>query len=296
MQVDELIDLLLTEPDLADAHSAEVTPIAGGLTSPLHVRVRGGRYDLAVKLARNHERDILLRMQPLGLTHVERVLYPRLLQRNVLVTSYDASGPIRDLRLAPTLVAEFAHIQNTLSVPSAHDDKGRAFYGTGAERWARGAVERWRALRTVSPIVDRYEPLIGLIDRARDTLPTAYGGLPFARMHHDFREQNILAGPPQRIVDWGSSYGDGPFLFDLAPFCLGDATTWRVYRENSRICQAASPDQLRTWLWIAALTSLAAMWHYLPERTAHRDRDELLAAHYALYVPLLDQEGLLPMG
>jgi len=245
MDRSELLDLLLTEAGLADARTAEITPIAGGLTSPLHVRVQSPRYDVAVKLVRDHERDILLRMHPLGLTHVERVLYPRLLERNLLVTPFDSSGSMRDLHLAPTLVAEFALIQNELSDPSTHGARERAFYGRGAEIWAREAVTRWRGLRSASPIVDRYEPLIDLVDRASETIGEAYGALPFARMHHDFREENILAGPPQRIVDWGSSYGDGPFLFDLAPFCLGDAATWRVYRSASHICQAASADQLR---------------------------------------------------
>ena len=91
--------------------------------------------------------------------------------------------------------------------------------------------------------------------------PVASPGMPFAWQHHDFREANIV-GTPQRLVDWGSSYGHGPFLFDLAPFLVDDARGSRLYRQELEICRGVSDNVFDAWMQAALAAAFASLLMY----------------------------------
>jgi aminoglycoside phosphotransferase (APT) family kinase protein len=114
--------------------------------------------------------------------------------------------------------------------------------------------------------------------------------MPFARQHHDFREGNILGENPQVIIDWGSSYGHGPFLYDLAPFLLNHQENLAIFIQHSDICKQAGRTAIKRWLYVAACARFMTFFTYIRERAdceKVKDLEAFLEYHYQTYGSLL---------
>jgi hypothetical protein len=272
MDREEFLAVLGTGAEFTDLGSWRIERVGGGLVSANTYRLRRGDHDYFVKEVVNRERDVLRRMIPLGLQHVPRVAYPDLLDRNILVTPFIPGGPIASKLLDPGLVRDFATVQNRLTEPPATDE-ARAFFRDAVLRWQRGGTGKLAGLRerVDRAVLAGWEDVAERLTPGTDDLAEEFAAMPFARQHHDLREANILTGPPQTICDWGSSYGAGPFFFDMAPFCLRHPENLEVYAGHSDICRAASPEQVERWMHVGAVASLWSRLNYIHEFTHGRD-------------------------
>lgn len=284
---------LQTEVAFADWERWVTTNVAGGSVSGHTYRFRAGGMDYFVKELKDNERDILRLLAPLGLTHVETVIYPHLLDQNILVTAYDPSGLLRRKEdLDPDLVREFALIQNHFNAPEfVRGPLGDHNFGFGryAERCLDQGYRNLLALRTHNlPIVDECIALTGHLMDCQEQLIAEYSGMPFARQHHDLREANISAGPPQRIRDWGSSYGHGPFLFDVAPFLLHHEPNLDVFMRHSDLCRQVGRRTIERWVYVAGCVRFMEWlrW-FLVESESPQGMAGLLAHEYMTYRHLM---------
>ncbi|MGD2175506.1 MAG: hypothetical protein PVJ27_08890, partial [Candidatus Brocadiaceae bacterium] len=240
--------------------------------------------DYFVKEVQPHERDVLLAMIPLRLSHVPRVAFPALLRGSILVTDFITGGPIQSKMLEPGLVRDFATVQNRLRsrAPTPSD---RRFFREGFLRCSEGGRDRLRRLRAEQQwlVLEGYAEIAARLARDTEQFACEFASMPFARQHHDFREENILAGPPQVICDWGSSYGHGPFLYDLAPFCLRHPENLAAYAEHSKICRQADAPQVRRWVHVGAVAGFWSVLHYLDEFSSGSDTERFLDYQYETY-------------
>ncbi len=275
---------LASHQSFADADAWQVTPVRGGLVSAHASRWRRNGADYFVKEVRDNERDILQRLIPLRLRHVVHVVYPELLDAGILVADFMAGGTITDKRLEPGLVRDYATVQNWVTSDSDRETH-RAFYRDSLVRWWDGGRENLDHLSAEHdwPILEGWRRVAECLDSEREAVTEEFGRMPFAQVHNDFREENIMAGPPQVIVDWGSSYRGQPFLSDLAPFCLGHPDTLSVFAEHSDICRAARADQVRHWLFVCGCARFWGALHYHRELAAGRDLAGWLAYEYDTY-------------
>jgi hypothetical protein len=256
----------------------------GGLVSAHASRWRRGDADLFVKELKDNERDVLKRLVPLGLEHVVHVVYPELLDRGIMVADFVPGGPITGKRLEPGLVRDYATIQNCVTSDSGRESH-RAFYRDSLVHWwdgGRASLDRLTAEQGW-PILDGWRGVAEGLDREREAVIEEFGRMPFAQVHNDFREENILAGPPQVIADWGSYYRGQPFLSDLAPFCLGHPETLSTFAEHSDICRAEGAARIRRWLFVCACARFWGDIFYLSELAAGRDPEAWLAYEYETY-------------
>jgi len=268
---DRLADVLAAE--LGDLSAWEIQPLTGGGVSKHVYRMSRDEVTYFVKEIKDNERYTLQLLHQLGLRIAPQVVYPDMLGQHVLVSSFTDGQPIQQKKLDAGLIRNFAHMQNALNdrrlfrsgrPPSGckytdHDD---GFFRNGMLSNIEGGYRNLLALRDLAlPIVDR---LIAVADRIRtnaDRLASMYAEMPFAWQHHDFREGHIL-GNPQRLVDWGSSYGHGPFLFDLAPFFVDDVDGSGLYRQELEICRNISAGVFDVWMQGALAARFASFLTY----------------------------------
>jgi hypothetical protein len=291
MTLEELKASLQTERDFRNLDDWTFQPVGGGGTSAHTYRLRCRRADYFVKEVKDNEREALKLIAPLGLRHIERVIHPDLLDRNVLVTDYISGRPIESNNLEPSLVQDFATIQNRVGRPESGNSPP-ASDGVGLDEHALRCFEQGHANVSALEqhgfdIATSYRKLADhLMDRQGEIVGD-YSAMPEAWQHHDFREANILGRDPQKIVDWGSSYGSGPFLFDMAPVVFSHEANRRVFLEHSEICREADTSTVERWIYTAACVRLMEFLRYfVPSLVASDDKPAsagYLAYHYETY-------------
>jgi hypothetical protein len=279
MNLSALQHALQGHAPFGDLSQWQVSPL-GGLTGACTVRVRAGTEDYVLKLVTDNERQIWQHLIPLQLRHVPTVLAPALLGRNVLVTAYIPGGTLRSKNVEPGVLRDLARIQNHFNAPGG---EGEGYAGSTYAEYLLESFEA--ALSALAPvrslglaIVEDYARLLGDLAPRRTELAAALSAMPGARLHHDFREENILARRPQQLIDWGSSYGHGPFLFDPAPFLFGQPAKMKVFARHSELCRRAEPPQLAQWLYVATCARFVEFVRY-----AHRLFPDGAAAPYLTY-------------
>jgi len=267
MTRDELVSVLATDSLLSDLRSGQIEWLEPGKRShPCRIRV--GARDLFAKEVEPHEREMLRRLSRMELRHVPRILLPRLLDAMVLVTDFVPGGAIQDLALDTDLTREMAVIQNRCSDNGQDDNKAREHCRTRVMVCFDRAAECLHALARSTPVPEfsDYERVFSAVEVGKSKVADIFAGMPFARLHHDFYPNNILTGPPQVVVDWGSSYGDGPFLYDLAPYLLLSAVNLEAFTEASDLCTKVDAAQLRDWLLCATAARFASFLKGLFDR------------------------------
>jgi hypothetical protein len=297
MTFEEITDILQTQDEFGDLGDWTIATIAEGGTSAHTYRFTSGRADYFVKETQDNERNTLQLLAGLELDVCPRVVYPDLLAHNVLVMQYVPGDALKTKQLEPQLIEKYAVMQNTLNnwqrVQECCPDTSCTFSDTDSGIY-RGFVldgcrDGYQRLMNLGqfglPILDDYTRLADRVIEGKETLAAEYSALPFGWLHHDFREENIR-GRPQMLVDWGSSYGHGPFLFDLVPFLLLDADALEVFAARSDICRKAGRAQVEEWLRLAGLASFVAflVWRVPdPEREDHAQTRDGQWAEYLEY-------------
>jgi hypothetical protein len=293
MDRDDFLARLRSHPVFADLDDWQVSPVTAGLTSRHASRFRSGTRDYFVKEVQNHEREVLLQLAALHLTHVPQVVCPELLEQNVLVTPFVPSGHLTSKALEPGLIRDYATIQSRLDRHAEAQEKmaaNRRFFDEALARCFRVGQAKLDELRRQHdwPVLGVYAAIADVAAEHQAALAEQFHDMPRARLHNDFREENILAGPPQIIADWGSSYGVGPFLHDLAPFCLANRRTLAVFAAHSHVCRAARPEQIPRWVATCAAGRMMARFVYFDEYLAEQDPQQGLAYHLETWRRLPD--------
>ena len=261
MDLGELLQRLERLPHIGDPRAWHVEPITLGGVSQHTYRLRTPSVDLFVKTTRDNESRTLRLLSYLDLAVCPRILYPELLDENLLVAQYVPGGPLRERRLEPGLVANYCEMQNKLNqrhlFESVEPFTRCAFHAEDVGGFYRGLIARGLvegypkliALRAYGlPIIEEYVEVAQRVGEHADRIADAYAMMPFAWLHHDFREDNIV-GSPQKLVDWGSSYGHGPFTFDLAPFLIVDREGLATFIAGSQICRQAERSEILRWIF-----------------------------------------------
>lgn len=263
----DLLSHLRAKPEFQRLGVWEIRRIASQ-TSMRTYHLRCGCADYFVKIVKDNERRILQLLDRLGLDIAPRVIYPHLLEHNILVAEFIPGGQLQSKTLDPLLVQRYALMQNALNDESlfregnpasgcAFSDHDDGFYRAGFMSCLDKGYEKLLRLRHHGlDIVERYVRLAEHLRANRARIADVYAGMPFAWLHHDFKENNIVGNPP-KLVDWGSSYGHGPFLYDLGPFVRQDAQVMATFAQYSDICRCAAPAQIQRWAYAATCASLA---------------------------------------
>jgi hypothetical protein len=290
----ELTRHLKIKAEFSDLDRWNITAEELGRTSQHTYRLRRNDKDYFLKEVRDNERDILKQLVPLQLLHVMKVVYPDLLDSNILVAAYVSGGPIKSKDLEPGLIRDFATIQNHFNssafVSEAPRDEG-FFFGRFLIRCFETGYNNLLQLQTRGfPVVLRYVEIAEHLMKGQRQIVAEFSSMPFAQQHHDLREGSILGSNPQVIIDWGSSYGYGPFLYDLAPFLLNHKQNLEIFVQHSEICREVNRATTERWLYVATCARFMSLFTYLKEQTeAERvtDMEAFLEYHYDTYRGLL---------
>jgi hypothetical protein len=262
MDLTGLLQRLERLPHLGDPRAWHAEPITLGGVSRHTYRLQTPSADLFVKTTRDNESRRLRLLAYLDLAVCPRILYPELLDENLLVAQYVPDGPLREKRLEPGPVVNYCAMQNELNQRHLFesvepftrcefhkDDAGGCYHSLIARELEEG-YPKLIALRVYGlPIIEEYVEMAERVGEHSDRIAHAYATMPFAWLHHDFREDNIV-GSPQKLSDWGSSYGHGPFAFDLAPFLILDPGALVTFMAHSDICRQAERSQILWWVFI----------------------------------------------
>ena len=269
MKFEELKEILRTKSEFRRLEDWKFTRITSGGTSPNKFRLRTGKKDYYVKEISEQEHKILPVLLAIKSRLIPPVAYPDLLAKDILVSPYLGRCVRPGGRLEPRLFREFAVMQNTLNNPAVRrklkrshgyqwNDRDDGYFSRGV---TKPLAESRRLLRRLTRrygwrILDAWRTAFDLMAGQERALAREFGGMPFGRQHHDLREDNIV-GKPQRLADWGSSYGHGPFIYDVAPYLPGDPRLREAFVRTSDICRRADPRTIDRWIWLATCRKLS---------------------------------------
>ena len=258
---------LQSSPIFRDLERWTITDTDSGLTSPNSYRFQCDDLDYFVKEIKKNEGRILSLLTHFGLEIAPRIVLPELLEQDIAVYEYVRGTPLEGKTLPQTLIENYARMQNVLN--QAHilrqadafrgctftsEDDG--FYRNSITRCIDQGYENLLKLRAHNlPIVQAFIELADHVRTHRVPIVDGFAGMPFGWLHHDFREIQIIGDPP-KLIDWGSSYGHGPFLFDLAPFLVNDERGLATFVAHSDICRSATRAEIERWLYAANCASL----------------------------------------
>ena len=309
MDEDEFRRRLQAHPWFEDLDRWKIAALRPGLTSPHTYRFRLGEQDCFVKEIKQNEQRILRLLTHLRLDIAPRVVVPELLRHGILVAEYVEGAPIGSKRLPADLVERYAAMQNALNdreallgseafEGSAFTTEDDGFYRRSITRCLDRGYENLLSLWCHDlPVVEAFIEIADCIRVDRNSIADAFSGMPFAWLHHDFREAHIIGDPPM-LVDWGSSYGHGPFLFDLAPFLFDDAEGLETFAACSEICRRASRASIERGLYAATCAAFAGftLWRlgdfgYVDGGQSREPCRALLEYEYPAYAGLLCRGG-----
>ncbi|MBN1138295.1 MAG: hypothetical protein JXM73_17030 [Anaerolineae bacterium] len=297
---------LQSHPTFRDLARWTMADPGSGLTSPNRYRFQCGDRDYFVKEVKANERRILAFLTGYRLEIAPRVVLPELLEQDIAVTDYVRGVPLKSKTLPETLIRNYALMQNILNQHHVFEraeafrgctftSQDDGFYRSSITRCIDQGYENLLGLRAYDlPVVEAFVEIADHIRAYRVPIIDDYAGIPFGWLHHDFREDQIIGDPP-KLIDWGSSYGHGPFLFDLAPFLVNDEPGLAAFIAHSDICRSARRAEIARWLYAANCASFAAfaLWRlsdfgYASLAQSRESCRALLETEYPAYRPILD--------
>jgi len=232
--------------------------VPGGWTAGWAKRLRFADQDLFCKRIEPNEARALALIAPLGLEHMLTVPYPELLSIGLLVTPFVDAPRISIKRVSDGLLSDLATVQNHLNQPPHDQHAGRATHGPYLLECLQVARQHLPQLKEPwSPALERWSEWLRRREQDEAAIAAVVNAMPRGWLHHDFREANILDSRPQLLVDWGSSWGHGPFLFDVAPFIYGRPVSIAAFCGTSDIARACLQADFERWL-VAATAARAA--------------------------------------
>jgi len=264
IELTEIEDALRSIPEFSDLKSWKMKRLEVGEMHHTYVFSKGAK-KYFIKEVKPHEAQANYFLYALKLPHLPYTAYPQLLENKVLVIPYIEGGmmPEKERKLDYGLLRDFITFQNKMNdkkffrkynPPELENLKKRDdnwFTGRFEVNLKEGRKNLLMVKRKYPlSIVDRYLEIYDLLRKDEHGISKDYAGMPFTRMHHDFKENNIL-GKKHKLIDWGSSYGRGPFMFDLSIFLVHDKKAMDIFMKESNIARQASREQVERWLYVA---------------------------------------------
>jgi hypothetical protein len=281
----------------------EFETIPHGEVSPHVYKVSKGTLSYFVKMVKDNEKAILKTLIAVTSDIIPRVICPDLLNKNVLVQEYISGGHPKSKKIESQLVIKYVQLQNKLNEPEhqnvlneyngcKYPDKDDGLFS----KWIDGDFDADQDLLKLKKlyglkIIDKYMDILSHIKKERSNIVRDYSSMPFAILHNDFKENNII-GKPQKLIDWGSFYSYGPFLKDIAKFLIKDEDNLSVFTKHSNICRISSSNDINRWLYVSLCANFLGLLKWrLVVGGNFNNREEcnrFLEYEYATYNRLLE--------
>jgi hypothetical protein len=275
----ELEEVLRSIPEFSDFNCWELKHLGIGEMMHTYILSKGNKRYF-VKEVKPHEAQANYFLSILGLEHLPTTLYPELLDKKVLVMPFIEGGMMRERkrRIDYGLLHDFIKFQNKMNDKSFFDKYNRLgihnfgrvdegfFKGRVVRNLKAGRLNLLKAKRKYHiPIIDKYIEIADFLKPFANKISEEFASMPFARQHHDFREDNIIS-KRHLLIDWGSSYGYGPFMYDLAIFLIHDKKALNIFIKESNIARKATKEQIKRWLYVALVDRFDdfCKWHLKP--------------------------------
>lgn len=302
----KLMGILQKKEEFSDLSNWEIKKIKVGNTSPIKLKLSLESTKYFFKLIKDNEKQILKILSSMNSELIPKVIYPDLLDQNILICQYIDGGTLKNRNLDPELIKNFAQMQNLLNddmfikrskfldgyIRRKKDDGMFRNYVLESIPIGYNNLHKLKKLRL--DIIEDFLVIFDVLIKKSDLIAREYAKMPFARQHHDFREESITKSP-QKLVDWCSSYGHGPFLFDLAPFLWENPKSLKIFMDSSLICRNSNEEQIKRWLFIATCFRFILMLRYFKLiiikgfKFKHR-LEEFFLYHHETYKNLTEQQ------
>ena len=303
----QLEDALRSVSEFSNLESWKMKHLGIGEMMHTYVLSKGSKRYF-VKEVKPHEAQVNYFLCVLDLEHLPSAVYPQLLDKNVLVMPFIEGGmmPETDRRPDYSLLRDFIQFQNKMNDRRFFDrynklglhNFGRVDEGFFKRRVARnlkaGRANLIKAKKKYHlPIIEKYIEIADFLKLSQDKISEDFAGMPFARQHHDLREDNIL-GKKHNLIDWGSSYGYGPFMYDLSIFLVHDKRALDIFMKESEIAKKATKEQINRWLYAALADRFDdfCKWLIMPGMPFESSKSRLKKAleyNYKTYKYLLER-------
>jgi hypothetical protein len=256
-------DILQTEQDFSDLVSWKFDHINVGEMKHKY-KISKSHEVYFVKEVKLHEAQVINFLVHLDLSRLPSTPFPKLIKHKILVQKYIPDKPLKNKKLDIELIRQFAIFQNRMNDKSFFDrynildlenygqeDNGffKGYTGSKNFTYAENSLNQLSGMSTLK-IIPRFWEILEHLKKDKQSITNDFSSMPFARQHHDFKENNLI-GKQQKLIDWGSSYGYGPFMYDLAPFLINDHQALETYIKTSDICRNSSIIQVKRWLYVA---------------------------------------------
>jgi len=245
----------------------------------------------------------------LKLKHIPGAVFSDLLTKQILVRRFISGTVLKSKKLDLGLIKDFITLQNKLNKEeyfrgynrfsinnSSQKDDG--FFREETSRFFVEGPEKLAKLKIYNlQIVNKFYKIFKHLEKNKEQIIDDFSNMPFARQHHDFRDDNIV-GKQQKLVDWGSSYGYGPFLFDLAAYLVNDRRGFEILLKHSDICKKSDRKKIERWLYVALAASFLGFLQWRIDIGANfKNKEEcrkFLEYEYKPYKKLLEYSFMGP--
>ena len=306
LEFNQIKAALIKIPEFSDFDSWKIKRLEVGEMHHTYLFFKSNK-KYFIKEVKPHEAQVNYFLSILRLKHLPYSIYPKLLEKNILVLDFIEGGmmPQKNRKIDLDLVKNFAIFQNKMNDKSFFN-KYNAFklnnFSTKNDGWFTGRLQRNLAAGKINliklkkkygwQIINKYLEIAEYLNLDQDKISEDFANMPFARQHHDLREDNIL-GKKHKLIDWGSSYGYGPFMYDLCLFLVGNKKAMQIFTKTSNIARKASKEQLKRWLYVALADRFDdfCKWHLRPRTPNLASKAKLrkiLEYNYKTYKYLLD--------
>lgn len=258
----ELKKFLSSKSEFKNINSWKFVMLPHGGVSPHTYKVSKLLKVFFVKETTDAESGILETLVKLRTKIIPEVRYPSLLRKNVLVATFVKGGHARSKNIDSQLIKGYTILQNELN-KAKYRKRLNKYNGCTSSVKDDGFFRSWITTdfkaekdliylhkRYKLSITKKYLELLAHLREQRNEITNDYVSMPFAILHNDLKEDNII-GKPQKLVDWGSFYAYGPFLKDLAPFLSYSKKNFALFLKNSNICKNFSKTKIERWLFVA---------------------------------------------
>lgn len=306
LTIEDIERLLQTQPEFSNLESWKFETINMGEMTHKYKLKKGNRVYF-VKEVKKHEAQVIHFLYHLELSRIPSTRFPELLKHKVQVRAFIPGEILQCRKLDLGLIREFALFQNRMNDKVFFDKynllgldnyelKDDGFFSKGLTSDFACAQIKVKQLSSMYnlKIIDKFWEILKHLKKDEQAIIDDFSSMPFARQHHDFREDNIV-GKPQKLIDWGSSYGYGPFLFDLTQFLINDPIGFETYVKASDICKKASMIQVERWIYVTLAAKFLEIlrWHLHPTEARailHTEKKckDFLIYEYQTYKRLLE--------
>lgn len=264
ISLNELKNILQTEKDFKDLSQWKFKHIPLGEMYHTY-KITNGKKSLFVKELKPHEAQMEYFLTKLKLNHFPCSKYPNLLKEKILVREFIPGRMLRSKNIDVGLIKDFAIMRKKLRNKkffakhnifklNNYQLKDDGFYKKSFES---GFTDSAKCLKRLDKYklkeVDQFWNILEHLKKDKKILVKEYGKMPLDKQHQDFREDNIIIGKDgkQRLIDWGSSYGYNPFMFDVAPFIINNPQALDIYLKNSKT--KGSKKQIQKLLYLGLI-------------------------------------------